>query len=106
MDYNYSYCVTLVTYLTLPVHRGVVIPGGRYIGRSYCQAFETFLFRAQYTSFHSIIISVFSSIALSNQNYIDHRRMKIAISIQYGYRKCGTHARIYSRTLAHRNKMI
>ena len=27
-------------------------------------------------------------------------------SIKYGYRKCGTHARVFSRTLAHGNSKI
>ena len=31
---------------------------------------------------------------------------KRASSIQYGYRKCGTHARVFSRTLAHGNIII
>ena len=29
-----------------------------------------------------------------------------ASSIQYGYRKCGTHARVFHRTLAHGNSKI
>ena len=40
----------------------------------------------------NIIIIVFSLIALINQNKVDPRRAKKVSSIQYGYRKCGTHA--------------
>ena len=33
------------------------------------------------------------------------RKQKKTLSIQYGYGKCGTHARVLSQTLAHDNSM-
>ena len=48
-----------------------------------------------------IIIIVFCIISLPNRNNIDPRRAKKASSIQYGYRKWGTHARVFIKRLAH-----
>ena len=50
----------------------------------------------------SIIIIAFSLISLPNQNKVDPRSVK-ASSIQYGYRRCGTHARVLIQTLARGN---
>ena len=50
-----------------------------------------------------IIYFIFSSIALAFQNKIVARREKKAQLIQDGDRKCGTHARVSSQTLAHGN---
>ena len=47
-----------------------------------------------------IIITVFNFVALQSQNKADRRRAKKASSIQYGYRKCETHARVLTQTLA------
>ena len=43
--------------------------------------------------------------ALPNQNKVNLRRAKKASSIQYAYRRSGTHARVFSQTLAHGNSM-
>ena len=48
-----------------------------------------------------IIIRVFSLIALNNENKVDPSRAKKASCIQYGYRKSGTHALVFSQTIAH-----
>ena len=50
-----------------------------------------------------IIYFIFSSIELALQNKIVPRREKTAQLIQDGDRKCGTHARVSSQTLAHGN---
>ena len=50
-----------------------------------------------------MIYFIFSSIELSLQNKIVLRREKKAQIIQDGDRKCGTHARVSSQTLAHGN---
>ena len=50
-----------------------------------------------------MIYFIFSSIELAFQNKIVPRREKKAQIIQEGERKCGTHARVSSQTLAHGN---
>ena len=51
----------------------------------------------------NMIYFIFSSIELAFQNKIVLRREKKAQIIQDGDRKCGTHARVSSQTLAHGN---
>ena len=46
---------------------------------------------------------MFSLISLPNQNKVKPRRATKASSIQYGYKNSGTHARVFSLTLAHEN---
>ena len=46
---------------------------------------------------------MFSLIALLNQNKVDPKWTKKRSSILYCYRKCGTHAQVFSQTLAHGN---
>ena len=46
-----------------------------------------------------IIIIVLSVISLANQNEVNCRRAKKASSVQYIYRKCGTHARRFPKHL-------
>ena len=53
-----------------------------------------------------IIIIVFCLIALPNQNKVDPRRTEKASTIQCLYKKYRTHARAFSRTLAHLNSKI
>ena len=52
------------------------------------------------------IITLFSLLALPEQNKVDPKREKKASSILHVYRKCGTHARVFVRTLAHGNNKI
>ena len=52
----------------------------------------------------TIIITVFSLIALPNQNKADPIIAKKASSIQYGYKKSGTRACVLYQTLALLNK--
>ena len=54
----------------------------------------------------TIIIIVFSLIALPDENKVHFRRAKRASYIQYGCRKCGTRAKVFSRTLAHGDSNI
>ena len=54
-----------------------------------------------------IIIIVSYLIALAAENKIDpYRGMEKLSAIQYGYVKCGTHAREFFRTLTHGNSNI
>ena len=50
-----------------------------------------------------IIVIIISQIALHNENERDRKRPRKGSSIQYGYRKCGTRARVFSQTFAHGN---
>ena len=56
------------------------------------------------TSLTQLLLSrFFSSIAVPNQNKVGPRRQKKARITQYGHRKWGTHARVFSQTLVHGN---
>ena len=64
--------------------------------------FVDYLYNASTTIKH-IIILVFSLIALPSQNKIDRNVSEVSSSIQYGYRKSGTRARMLSPTFPHWN---
>ena len=59
---------------------------------------ELKIYSALITIIIIIIIIVFNLLALFNKNKVDPMSAKKARSIQYGYRKRATHARMFSQT--------